>query len=90
MHPDLIKNSYVIIPNFIDSDRAKSLSEQFHKDHEKNQYGSDDQAPNSACVYNYEPSLKLLHEKVEELSGILQNPVLPTYAYSRIYAKGKY
>jgi hypothetical protein len=89
MHPDLIKNSYVIITNFIDSDRAKSLSEQFHRDHEKNQYGSDDQAPNSACVYNYEPSLKLLHEKVGDLSEFLQNPVLPTYSYSRIYAKGE-
>lgn len=89
MHPDLIKNSYVIIPNFIESDRAKTLSDQFRKDHEINQYGSDAQAPNSACVYNYEPSLKLLHEKAGDLSEFLQKPVLPTYAYSRIYAKGE-
>lgn len=89
MKKSLIENNYLLIPNFIDSEYAKELSNQFKEDHRKNNYSGDSQAPNSACVYNHENSLKLLYEKVDSLSLEVETQLFPTYAYSRIYSNGE-
>jgi predicted 2-oxoglutarate/Fe(II)-dependent dioxygenase YbiX len=89
MNKLLLENNYLLIPNFIDIESAKELSDQLKNDHEKNKYEGDSQAPNSACVYNHEGSLKLLHEKVNDLSVTVETQLLPTYAYSRIYSNAE-
>ena len=85
MNENLLKNNYLLVPNFIDVERAKSLSVMFDKDHEKNKYSGDPQAPRSACVYGYSSAQDLLIEKVDHMSEIVGEKVLPTYSYSRIY-----
>jgi hypothetical protein len=45
----------------------------------------DCQAPNSPAIYNFKPFLELLCEKTLEVSSLIQETVLPTYCYARIY-----
>jgi predicted 2-oxoglutarate/Fe(II)-dependent dioxygenase YbiX len=88
MNQKLSQNNYLIIPNFISHERAISLSEEFKQYSKNNNILGDDQSPNSHSDYNYISFLELLCEKTSEISSILEENVLPTYAYSRIYKNG--
>lgn len=88
MNGELLKNHYLVIPNFIDPKEAKRLEQEFHITDAKYKFPGDPQAPHSASVYNYLPALELLVNKTPEVSKILEETVLPTYVYSRIYRKG--
>lgn len=88
MNEKLIKNNYIVIPGFIPSYKAVQLSEEFKQYCENENLVGDNQAPNSKSKYNYISFLELLCEKTQEVSSILEEPVLPTYAYSRVYLNG--
>jgi predicted 2-oxoglutarate/Fe(II)-dependent dioxygenase YbiX len=87
MNNKLIENNYLIIPNFISSYRANKLSEEFKEYCSLNNIEGDGQAPISHSKHNYISFLELLCEKTPEVSEILEETVLPTYAYSRVYKK---
>ncbi len=87
MNIKLSSNNYLIIPNFINSFRAKELADEFKIYSESNNMGGDTQAPNSQSDYNYISLLELLCEKTHQVSSILEETVLPTYVYSRVYYK---
>jgi hypothetical protein len=87
MNQKLLKNNYLIIPNFISSYRANNLKEEFLQYAKENNLEGDNQAPISHSNYNYISFLELLCEKTSEVSEILEETVLPTYTYSRIYKK---
>ena len=88
MNKKLKDNNYLVIPNFIHYLRAKDLESEYKKYCVENGVGNDTQAPLSNSNYNYISFLELLCEKTQEVSTILQETVLPTYAYSRVYKKG--
>jgi len=88
MNSKLIENNYLVIPNFISSDRAKVLSEEFKTHCENNEFPGDNQAPNSHAIYNHISFLELLCEKTPEVSTLLEETVLPTYSYARVYKEG--
>jgi len=88
MNTKLIENNYLIIPNFISSERSKTLSEEFKIHSEKNELKGDDQAPNSYSTYNHISFLELLCEKTPEVSTLIEETVLPTYSYARVYKEG--
>jgi hypothetical protein len=88
MNHKLIEDNYLIIKNFIPSYRANLLKEEFNEYVKVNNIKGDNQAPNSYSVYNYISFLELLCEKTPEVSSILEETVLPTYAYARVYKKG--
>jgi predicted 2-oxoglutarate/Fe(II)-dependent dioxygenase YbiX len=88
MNNKLIENNYLIIPNFISSYRANKLSEEFEEYCSLNNIEGDGQAPISHSKHNYISFLELLCEKTPEVSEILEETVLPTYAYSRVYKNG--
>lgn len=88
MNSELLKNNYLIVPNFIDPQDAAQLEKEFFITDEIFDFGGDAQAPNSSAVYNYLPALELLANKTSEVSKIIEETVLPTYVYSRIYRKG--
>ena len=88
MNVELLKNNYLVVPNFIDEDHAKQLEKEFLITDSKFHFNGDPQAPNSAAVYNYLPALELLTNKTSEVSEIVGETVLPTYVYSRIYRNG--
>jgi predicted 2-oxoglutarate/Fe(II)-dependent dioxygenase YbiX len=88
MNSKLIENNYVVIPGFIPSYKAVELSKEFKSYCEINNLSGDSQAPNSYSKYDYISFLELLCEKNQEVSSILEETVLPTYAYSRVYFNG--
>ena len=85
MNQKLLNNNYLIIPNFINSHRARELGNDFKVYSESKNNGGDSQAPNSQSDYNCISFLELLCEKTHQVSSILEETVLPTYSYSRVY-----
>lgn len=88
MNYNLEKNNYIIIPNFISKERASEIGKEFKAHCENVSPGGDDSVPTSECVYNFLPILELMCEKTHQISSILEEPVLPTYCYSRLYKNG--
>jgi len=85
MNQKLLDNNYIIIPNFISNYRANKLKDEFVEFSQKNNLEGDSQIPTSSSDYNYISFLELLCEKTPEVSEILEENVLPTYAYARVY-----
>jgi hypothetical protein len=93
MNRQLIDNNYLYIPNFISKEEADNLANElieYSKLPGNLMTAGDYQAPNSLSMYNYLPFVKLLVKKIPEVSKILQEDVLPTYIYTRIYTHGEF
>jgi predicted 2-oxoglutarate/Fe(II)-dependent dioxygenase YbiX len=88
MNQKLLDNNYIIIPSFISPYRANNLKDEFVEFSQQNNLGGDGQIPTSSSDCNYISFLELLCEKTLEVSEILEETVLPTYAYSRVYKNG--
>lgn len=88
MNSKLIENNYLVIPNFISEERAKHLANDFRQHAEDNRFPGDNQAPNSHAIYNHISFLELLCEKTPEVSKLIEETVLPTYSYARVYKEG--
>jgi hypothetical protein len=91
MNQQLLENNYLIIDDFISLERAKSLYDAFKKDSEgyPQYFQKDDQCPNSLALYDYKWFVELLVEKTPFMSNIMQEPMLPTYSYARIYSNNE-
>jgi hypothetical protein len=88
MNKNLVDNNYLIIPNFISAYRSNKLREEFLRFSEDNCLTTDNQYSNSRGFYNYISFLEILCEKTPKVSEVLEETVLPTYAYSRICENG--
>lgn len=88
MRLEIIKNNYLYVPNFISSEDALSISNEFKIHCDTFKVGGDPQAPNSSAMYDFMPFVRLLIEKVPEVSELLGEKVLPTYTYARVYKNG--
>lgn len=82
----LRQNNYVVVPNFISPAYAGILAQQMHS---AGLINTDPQAPLSPSIYNFFPLVKLLVKKIQVVSEIIQEDVLPTYVYARIYKNGE-
>jgi hypothetical protein len=91
MNQQLIDNNYLHIPNFISKEEANSLASELieYSKLPGNKMTNDPQAPNSLAMYNYLSFVKLLVRKIPDISKALQEDVLPTYTYTRIYSHGE-
>jgi Rps23 Pro-64 3,4-dihydroxylase Tpa1-like proline 4-hydroxylase len=85
MNSKIIENNYIVIPNFISKSRAKILYEEYKNYCKLNNILGDEQVIDSHSSYNYISFLELLCEKTQEVSSILEETVLPTYTYARVY-----
>jgi len=83
----LEENNYLVVPNFLSAKKAKSLALKFKEYCHKNNIKGDDQAPNSSGEYNFSLFLELLCEKVKKVSNLVEEKVLPTYSYARVYRR---
>lgn len=88
MHGPLLENNYLIIRNFISSERAIEYAKQFKEYASSKKMSGDHQVPDSHSCYNYIPFLKLVIEKVEDAGAYAGETLLPICAYSRVYRKG--
>lgn len=85
MNAQLEQNNFLLVPSFISQERAQALQKQFKDLEESDKYTKDEQAPNSPAIYNFKPFLELLCEKTNEVTNLIEEQVLPTYTYARIY-----
>jgi hypothetical protein len=88
MNQQLAENNYLLIPGFIDSTRANLLADQFRQFCRENNIGGDHQVEQSQAYYNFKPLLKLVCEKLQQVSEIAQEELLPICSYSRVYRQG--
>jgi len=91
MNKNLIDNNYLLLPNFIEPERAKQLYE-IYKESTKTEpdlFTQESQCPKSLSAGNYRWFLELLVEKTPVLADIMQEPLFPTYCYSRLYRHGE-
>lgn len=77
-----------MIPQFIERGRAVHLGHEFLQFSRKFKFSGDVDVPKSSSFYNFPSALDLLCEKTKEVSDILEEPVLPTYSYGRVYKNG--
>lgn len=89
MNTQLEQNNFLFVPNFISQEQAQALQKKFYELELSGQCVKDQQAPNSSAVYNFKPFLELLCQKVNHVSALVEELVLPTYTYARIYKNGE-
>lgn len=89
MNAQLEQNNFLFVPNFISVEHAQVLNQKFYKLEASGQYIKDDQAPNSPAIYNFKPFLELLCQKTNEVTNLIEEQVLPTYTYARMYKNGE-
>lgn len=89
MNAQLEQNNFLFVPNFITQEQAQVLQKQFNELEASGQYITDNQAPNSPAVYDFKPFLELLCQKINHVSNLIEEPVLPTYTYARMYKNGE-
>lgn len=91
MNQSLLNNNYLLLPNFIEPDRAKELHNTFKESIKLNpqKFRKDEQCPKSLSAYDYKWFLEILIESAPILSSIMQEPLLPTYSYARMYQHGE-
>lgn len=80
---------FLVIKNFIQSERAKKLSKEFIKFCNENPYelenGKDKMFPNTPSKHNYISFLSILYEKLYEVSNIIEHQLKTSYSYARVY-----
>jgi hypothetical protein len=89
MRLEIIQNNYVLIPGFITSEQAHLLSLEF-KEHCKkfNSKNKSDPSLHLGSELNWLPFIKVLVEKIPEVSSVVGESVLPTYTYARWQTTG--
>ena len=88
MNAQLEQNNFLFVPNFISQERAQVLSQEFFILEHDNKCTKDNQAPNSPAIYNFKPFLELLCQKTNKVTNLIEEQVLPTYSFARIYKNG--
>ena len=88
MRQELFEDNYMILNEFIPRDHAEKLAERFKTDCERANLPGDMQAENSHSIYNYKPALELLCNSTNKVSEVVEELVLPTYTYARVYKEG--
>ena len=91
MREQLLRDSYVVIDNFISPEHAALLAEEMQRVHERypEDFVNDEDCPKSLAIYDMWAFLELLVEKIPLIASITQEPMLPTYSYARMYKNGE-
>jgi len=85
MKQNIIDNNYLLIKNFISQERAVKLSDEFKQYCIDNNIDGDPMISDTPAKYNYISFLELLCEKTVNISELIEETVLPSYSYARIY-----
>ena len=89
MNEQLKRNNYIVIPNFISSQKAQQLADKFKDYCSTHELKVDPQVPNcNAAKFDFIPFVELLVEKSTTVTQLVGETVLPTYSYARIYTHG--
>jgi hypothetical protein len=84
MQIEIIQNNYVLIPGFITAEQAHLLSLKFKEHCRKFKTKNiSDPSLHVGAELNWLPFIKILVEKIPEVSNVVGELVLPTYTYAR-------
>ena len=84
-----MQNSFLVLPKYIGMREAASLYADFIALAKTDTLVKDFQAPNSPAIYNHLPFLELLCNKSADVGAAIEETVLPTYCYARVYPHGE-
>jgi hypothetical protein len=87
----LLENNYLVVNNFISPDEAKFFYEQFKKvsvEHPE-EFVKDEYCPSSLAIYNYKLFVHLLLARLPVMNELMQESMLPTYTYARMYVNNE-
>jgi hypothetical protein len=88
MNQTLVDNNYLVVPGFVDLGRVKQLKEWLFTERDAGRLIDDPRSNIGLFGKAYQdatPFLTLLCEKTNEVSALVNDSVLPTYAYCIIY-----
>lgn len=88
MKQELIEKNYLIIKDFISCEQTLDYANQFREYAEKYYLKDDPQVSGCISKYDFIPFVELLVEKTGQVGRLIEESVLPTYTYARIYKKG--
>jgi hypothetical protein len=89
MQLEIIQNNYLVVPGFIPVASAHLLAKEFQEYCNKfKPTDLTDPCLHVGSVLNWLPFVRLLVEKIPEVSLLFGEPVLPTYTYSRWQTTG--
>jgi hypothetical protein len=91
MNQKFLDNNYLFVPEFITTQEANDLYKQFKKEiqlYPSSFDSKDPQAPGSPSIHNYVPFIALMCEKTAHMNQLVEEKLLPTYAYARVYKNG--
>lgn len=88
LRQQLLENNYLVIENFISKEKAKYLSNWLENEKNHNRLIQDPRSNVGLYAQVYQdaiPFVELLCEKINEVSNLVGEKVLPTYTYNTIY-----
>lgn len=88
MNERLGLHHFLVQPQFISSTRATALAGSLAAHHAANPMLPDRLVPSSPAIYDFLPFVRLLVEKLPQVEQLLDEKLLPTYTYSRMYIHG--
>jgi hypothetical protein len=88
MNQELLDNNYLFVPDFLSVQEINVLYKQFKTETQLYPNKIDPQVPNSSSVNNYVPFVALMCEKTAHMNELVEEKLLPTYAYARVYKNG--
>ena len=86
----LDKDKYILIQDFVSKEECDNLYKLFKEDLKNHPewFIKDPQSPIADSILNYRWFVELLVMANPLISKIVDEPVVPTYSYSRLYYKG--
>jgi hypothetical protein len=85
MTGNLQARNYVVLSNFISKQRARALASSLAKHHDASPLNPDKLVPRSPAIYDFLPFVRLLIEKIPHVEEVVEDKILPTYTYARMY-----
>lgn len=89
MNPNLQKNGYVIVPNFLDPMLSRILYNVFLLRHWRGEHRRDDFVPEALSYWNDSTLDAVLVGIIPNLEKMTGCRLLPTYSYARFYLNGQ-
>ncbi|MES2019405.1 MAG: hypothetical protein V4484_23185 [Pseudomonadota bacterium] len=89
MHPELAQRQLMIVPRLVDAQLAQVLYQMLLLRHWRGEVKHDRQVPQADSHWGdatLDAMLMALTRRIEQASGC---PLLPTYAYARLYFRGE-
>ena len=85
MNSELLSKGFLYVPNFIDAEHADYLYHSTLKD--SVEWDADNQCPYTPAKYKYSVAETELKDRLDSISKLVEEPILPTYSYARVYGK---